>query len=120
MTWSRERPPDSDRGRASGPVDDALRAIGLVRTVVAVVPGFTAALAVARSSELIALVPLSFMNGLGNRQDESAMHVFPLPVRTERITVSQMWHPRMDADSGHRWLRGVVLTACRAHASIIS
>jgi DNA-binding transcriptional LysR family regulator len=107
----------SRRGRASGPVDDALQAIGLVRKVVAVVPSFAAALAVARSSELIALVPLSFMNGLRGTQDahlESAVRVFPLPVRTEPIIVSLMWHPRMEADSAHRWLRGVVLTACRA------
>ena len=108
----------SRRGRANGPVDDALEAIGLVRTVVAVVPSFAAALAVARSSELIALVPLSFVNELRDSQNEewaSVMHIFPLPVRTEPITVSQMWHPRMDADSAHQWLRRVVLTECRAN-----
>jgi DNA-binding transcriptional LysR family regulator len=38
---------------------------------------------------------------------------FPLPVRTEAITVSQMWHPRLDADPAHRWLRGLVLATCR-------
>jgi DNA-binding transcriptional LysR family regulator len=107
----------SRRGRASGPVDDALLAIGLMRTVVAVVPSFAAALAVARSSDLVALLPLSFLNGLRKSQNEdlaSMMHIFPLPVRTEPITVSLMWHPRMDADSAHRWLRGLVLATCRA------
>jgi DNA-binding transcriptional LysR family regulator len=103
----------SRRGRASGPVDDALRAIGLTRTVVAVVPSFAAALAVARSSELVALLPRSFVDGLGDEHLVSTTHIFQLPVRTESITVSQMWHPRMDADSAHRWLRGVVRAACR-------
>jgi DNA-binding transcriptional LysR family regulator len=106
----------SRRGRATGPVDDALHAIGLRRTVVAVVSGFAAAVAIARASDLIALVPLSFTKGSGKSPDEaftSAMRVFPLPVRTEPITVSQMWHPRMDADPAHRWLRGLVRTACR-------
>jgi DNA-binding transcriptional LysR family regulator len=107
----------SRRGRAHGPVDDALQAVGLVRTVVAVVPSFQAALAVARSSELIALVPLSFVNALRDSKNEGLepVHSFPLPVRTEPITVSQMWHPRMDADSAHRWLRGVLRTACRSN-----
>ncbi|HEX4151410.1 MAG TPA: LysR family transcriptional regulator [Steroidobacteraceae bacterium] len=111
----------SRRGRAHGPVDDALQEIGLVRPVVAVVPSFAAALAVARSSELVALVPLSFMNGLWGHQTnhlKSALHIFPLPVRTKPITVSQMWHPRMDADRAHRWLRGVLLTACRANSDL--
>ena len=110
----------SRRGRANGPVDDALLAIGLTRIVSAVVPSFAAALAVARSSELVALLPLSFVNGLREGQNEglaSTMHVFPLPVRTESITVSQMWHPRMDNDAGHRWLRTVMRAACRAGTS---
>jgi hypothetical protein len=27
---------------------------------------------------------------------------FPLPVQTAPIAVSQMWHPRFDADPAHR------------------
>jgi DNA-binding transcriptional LysR family regulator len=98
----------SRRGRTSGPVDEALMALGLARTVVAVVPGFPAALAVARASDLVALAP--------ERHTEAActgVRSFPLPVRTAPITVSQMWHPRLDADPAHRWLRGLVLAACR-------
>jgi len=25
-----------------------------------------------------------------------------------------LWHPRLDADPAHRWLRGLVLDACAA------
>ena len=99
----------SRRGRVRGPVDEALAALGLARTVVAVVPGFPAALAVARRSDLVALVTHSLM---GTGQDV-AVQCFALPVRTEAITVSQMWHPRMDADAAHRRLRGLVLSVCR-------
>lgn len=98
----------SRRGRARGPVDEALGALGLSRTVVAVVPGFPAALAIARASDLVALVP--------ERQTQAGrvgMWSFPLPVQTEAVAVSQMWHPRLDADPAHRWLRGLVVTACR-------
>ena len=52
----------SRRSGATGPVDDALAALGLERRIVAVVPGFPAALAVARTSDLVALVPASFVS----------------------------------------------------------
>jgi len=98
-----------------GPVDEALAALGLVRTVVAVVPGFPAAVAVARRSDLVALVTDSFVS----IEQDVRVQCFALPVRTGAITVSQMWHPRMDADPAHRWLRGLVLSVCRVqHAGL--
>lgn len=106
----------SRRGRASGPVDEALAGLGLERTIVAVVPSFPAALAVARASDLVALVPASFMDGQPEGQGAAASpvpHVFELPVTTETITVSQMWHPRLEVDPVHRWLRQLVLAVCR-------
>jgi DNA-binding transcriptional LysR family regulator len=42
------------------------------------------------------------------------MHSFPLPVSTPEVTVSLLWHPRLDADPAHRWLRGQVRDACAA------
>jgi DNA-binding transcriptional LysR family regulator len=42
------------------------------------------------------------------------MHGFPLPVSMPAITVSLLWHPRLDADPAHRWLRGVVRSVCAA------
>jgi DNA-binding transcriptional LysR family regulator len=42
------------------------------------------------------------------------MHSFPLPVSTPEITVSLLWHPRLDADPAHRWLRGIVREVCAA------
>lgn len=114
----------SRSGRGSGPVDVALAALGLERTIVAVVPSFPAALAVARASDLIALVPGSFLGSHREQPPEqrdelrespqcAGIHVFELPVTTDGITVSQMWHPRIEADPVHRWLRQLVLTVCR-------
>ncbi|ASW01752.1 LysR family transcriptional regulator [Paraburkholderia aromaticivorans] len=106
----------SRRERASGPVDEALAVLGLQRTIVAVVPSFPAALAVARTSDLIALVPASFLVNQTEPHDNAASvatHAFELPVATEKITVSQMWHPRLEVDPVHRWLRQLVLSVCR-------
>lgn len=102
----------SRRGLANGPVDKALAELGLARTVVAVMPGFRAALMVASTSDLVALVTQSFFSAIGEGQLKS----FSLPVRTETITISQMWHPRLDADPAHRWLRSLVLATCREPA----
>ena len=106
----------SRHGRTSGPVDEALAALGLERTIVAVVPSFPAALAVARNSDLIALVPASVLGNQSVQQELSAFagtHAFELPVTTGEITVSQMWHPRLEVDPVHRWLRQLMLTVCR-------
>jgi DNA-binding transcriptional LysR family regulator len=106
----------SRRARAQGPVDEALAAAGLERNIVAVVPGFPAALAVARRSDLIALVPASFLGlhaGQAEHPVSDGVYAFELPVETGTITVSQMWHPRVEVDPVHRWLRQLVLSVCR-------
>ena len=100
----------SRRGLAEGPVDNELKALGLARTIVAVVPGFRAAVQVARGSDLVALVTRSFLRGLDH--DSDGVVSFALPVHTAELIVSQMWHPRMNADASHRWLRRLVLEIC--------
>ena len=106
----------SRRGQSVGLVDEALEQIGLSRNVVAVVPSFPAALAVARASELVALVPASFLlhQHTGAAQGQpAALHTFALPVATQSITVSLMWHPRNDNDLAHRWLRQLIRKTCQ-------
>jgi DNA-binding transcriptional LysR family regulator len=99
----------SRRGLWTGPVDGGLAARGLARNVVAAVASFAAALAVAAGSDLVALVPQSLVVARERRAGGgSDIAWFKLPVRTEPITISQMWHPRLDADPAHRWLRGIV------------
>ena len=105
----------SRRGETNGPVDRALAALGLRRSILAVVPGFSAALAIAQASDLVALVTASFHDASIESQPEAGrrrMRAFALPVQTEPITVSQIWHPRLDADPTHRWLRATVSAVC--------
>ena len=101
----------SRRGIANGPVDQALATLGLRRTVKAIVPSFSAAVSIAKASDLIALVTASFHAASDGGLCSS--RAFALPVQTEPITISQIWHPRLDADPGHRWLRGVLLAVCK-------
>jgi DNA-binding transcriptional LysR family regulator len=99
----------SRRGLDKGPIDEALNALGLEREIVTIVGGFSTALALARGSDLIASVPELHTGNL-----RAGMHSFPLPVTIPEITVSMLWHPRLDADPAHRWLRGHVREVCAA------
>ncbi|WP_330229116.1 LysR substrate-binding domain-containing protein [Nocardia sp. NBC_00508] len=98
----------SRRGLAEGLVDEALHPTGRRRDVVTVVDGFGAALALARASDLVATVP-----GRHTANLRRGMHSFELPFRAPEVTVSLLWHARLDADPAHRWLCGRVLDVCR-------
>lgn len=80
---------------------------GLRRAAATVVSGFSAALSIARASDLVATVPDRHTGGL-----REGMVSFPLPLASREFTVSMLWHPRMDADPAHRWLRTCVRAAC--------
>jgi DNA-binding transcriptional LysR family regulator len=99
------------RGLEEGPIDEALKPFGLEREIVTIVGGFSTALALARASDLIASVPERHTGNL-----RAGMLSFPLPVAMPEFTVSLLWHPRLDADPAHRWLRGCVRDACLSPA----
>lgn len=93
----------SRRGRAHGPVDAALSAMNIKRNVSVIVPNHLSALFIAAGSDMVALVGLSLAQhaiSLG-----MTIEVFELPVKTKTVAISQAWHPRMDADPAHSWLR---------------
>lgn len=102
----------SRTGATRGLIDEALAALHLERDVVAIVGGFAAALALARGSDLIATIPERHTGTL-----RTGMFAFRLPFETPPITVSMIWHPRMDADPAHRWLRNCVSAAAGVNAS---
>lgn len=95
------------RGQERGPIDEALSPFGLEREIATIVGGFSTALALARASDLIASVPERHTGNL-----RAGMHSFLLPVAMPEITVSLLWHPRLDADPAHRWLRMCVREVC--------
>jgi DNA-binding transcriptional LysR family regulator len=97
----------SRRSMDRGPLDDALKPLGLEREIVTFVGGFSGALAFARATDLIATVPEKHTGNL-----RSGMFSFKLPVPSPELTISMLWHPRMDADMAQRWLRGCLLEVC--------
>jgi DNA-binding transcriptional LysR family regulator len=100
ISISRDGP---DRGR----IDEALTSLGLERDIAAIVGGFSTAIALARSTDLIASVPERHTRTL-----RTGLHSFALPIPLSDFTISMLWHPRQDADPGHRWLRACVRSVC--------
>ncbi len=99
----------SRRGLDKGPIDEELNQLGLDREIATIVSGFSTALSLARASDLVASVPERHTANL-----RVGLHSFALPFATPEFSVSLLWHPRMDADPAHRWLRGVVREVCAA------
>ncbi len=95
------------RTLVKGPIDGALEALGQARDVATSVGDFSAALALARTSDLVATVP---ERHTGHLRD--GLHTFALPLTIAPFSVSMLWHPRLDGDPAHRWLRACVRDAC--------
>lgn len=92
---------------AKGLIDDALADEGVVREVATVVGGFATAISLTRSSGLVATVPERHTRGLRH-----GLVDFELPIAVPTFQVSLLWHPRMEADPAHRWLRGRLREVC--------
>ncbi|MBL0373528.1 LysR family transcriptional regulator [Rhizobium sp. KVB221] len=97
----------SRRGLAKGPIDEALLHLGLERDVATIVDGYSTALSLCRSTDLVATVAEKHTQHL-----RAGMHSFALPFPMPEFTVSMLWHPRLDADPGHRWLRECLREVC--------
>lgn len=97
----------SRSGREANAVDLPFLPVNLQRRVGSIVSGFSAALALARDSDLVATVPARHTGTLRH-----GMVSFSLPMPTTEFAVSMLWHPRMDSDPAHRWLRSCVRDVC--------
>jgi len=97
----------SRRGSGRSAIDDALQTVGLKRRIVTVVSSFSEAAALARATDLIASLPERYTKTM-----RDGLVPFALPLALPDLVVSLLWHPRMDADPAHRWLRGLVRDVC--------
>lgn len=99
----------SRRGLEMGAVDQALAAHGLTRQTAVTVGGFGSAIALAGVSDMVATVPERHTQGLWR----GLQRLVP-PLALPAFTIALFWHPRVDADPAHRWIRGLVVEVCRS------
>ena len=102
------------RGKPGGYVDDVLRERGLTRTVARAVPYFLAALQMACETDYL----LTISERIARRYEGAlSLQILEVPVRLRPYALSLVWHPRVDGDAGHRFLRDVFLRASREAAA---
>jgi DNA-binding transcriptional LysR family regulator len=98
-------------GRPEGCVDDALGARGLTRRIAWSVPQFLAAFDVAANSDCVLTVSARLASLHAPR---FGLDVVEPPLPLPGFEICQVWHPRVDSDPGHRWLRRALMQVAKA------
>jgi len=98
-------------GRPHGYVDQALAALGRQRRIVLTVNQFFTAWRVVQQSDLLTVLPETFMGTTGYGPK---LVLRELPMSLNPVHVEMIWHLRHDADPAHRWLRDQMLAAAHA------
>jgi DNA-binding transcriptional LysR family regulator len=89
-------------GRPRGFVDDALARLGRERNVMITVNQFHSAGCVVRQSDLLTVLPRSFVAATGFEEELACRAV---PLEMPGIDLALAWHRRHEGDAGQRWLR---------------
>jgi DNA-binding transcriptional LysR family regulator len=87
-------------GSFEGPTDRALARLRLRRKVRYSVPSFLLMPEILQTDDLVALVPSRLL-----RDSNKRLVVLKPPVEVPGFDVIAVWHPRVDNDIAHRWLR---------------
>jgi DNA-binding transcriptional LysR family regulator len=91
-------------------VDDVLAEHGLTRIVVAKLP-LHSLVSVLVGSRALAVVPRRVAADL---LTVCPLAMLPLPFASPRVSLSMIWHRRLDNHPAHRWLRGTLRDAVNA------
>ena len=96
------------RGKPGGYIDDVLLERGMTRTVARAVPYFLIALQLVAETDYLLVIS----ERIARRYERSlGLEVLEVPLPLRPYALSLLWHPRLDADPGHRLLREVFLRA---------
>jgi DNA-binding transcriptional LysR family regulator len=87
-------------GSFEGPTDQALARLKLRRKVRYSVSSFLLLPEILQTDDLVALVPSRLL-----RENDKRLVLLKPPVAVPGFDVIAVWHPRVDRDAAHRWLR---------------
>ncbi|MFO0675806.1 MAG: LysR family transcriptional regulator [Polyangiaceae bacterium] len=101
------------RGLPGGYIDDVLAERKLRRTVARAVPYFLTALQMASETNYL----LTISERIARRYEASlGLRILEVPLKLRPYALSLVWHPRVDADPGQRFLRDVFARAASEKA----
>jgi DNA-binding transcriptional LysR family regulator len=101
------------RGRAGGTADVALASLGERRRVTRAVPFFLAALHCVSESDCVATISLRLARA---HADRFGLQIVKPPIELPSYKIDQIWHPRVETDPAHVWLRRLIATIARRTA----
>lgn len=101
------------RGKPGGYLDDVLRERGLARRVARAVPWFGTALQLVAGTDYALVVSERIARLLG---PGLGLRLLEVPLDLRPYALSLVWHPRLDGDAGHRFLREQLVLAAQETA----
>jgi DNA-binding transcriptional LysR family regulator len=101
-------------GRPRGYVDEALARLARTRRVVLTLDHFSTAGRVVAGSDLLTVLPRSFVPATGHAQQLACA---ALPFELPGIRVGLLWHRRHEHDAGRRWLRAALAQSAAGRAA---
>ncbi len=96
-------------GQFSGMIDRALAELGRLRQVGVSVQSYALAPMVLASTDLVCTLPRRFL-----QRFEPMLDLVNTPLDLAPFEMIMFWHPRMNADAAHIWLRQQILQSTRA------
>ncbi|MFE3876310.1 LysR family transcriptional regulator [Kitasatospora sp. NPDC059146] len=94
-----------------GHVDRRLEALGRPRRASVTVPYHAAAAAAVPGTSLVATLPTEFAV---RQAVPGVTTVLPAPEEIGSMSYAMSWHPRLDDDAAHRWLRDTIVSTLGA------
>ncbi len=88
-------------------VEKSLNRLGLRRSMGAWLPSAVSLISIVAGGPFIATVPEAIANRL---VDGAGVRTFDPPLMLDEARIGMFWHDRMQDNSAHRWLRGVLRT----------
>jgi DNA-binding transcriptional LysR family regulator len=102
------------RGKPGGYIDDVLRERGHARTVARAVPYFVSALMLVAETDYV----LTISERIARRFAGSlSLALLKPPLELRPYALGLVWHPRLENDAGHRFVREAFVRAAREAAS---
>ena len=98
----------SAEGGFTGSVDGRLAELGRTRRVAASVQGYLLALSLVERTDLVVTLPDRLVRSWGERLD-----VFATPLDLPSLVLEMAWHPRVQGDPAHAWLRNCLAGSLR-------
>lgn len=93
-----------------GIIDRALEELGLNRRVQLKTPYFTSAAWLVENSDLILTLPKRLAQRVAKI---SQTRLLRSPIKLPAFRYIQVWHPRVDGDPAHQWLRRLMVKVSR-------